>query len=114
MSVVRVKDGVLFKLGTPASFRLVSAIEVACRTLDYGDFTITSGADGEHSGPLDPHHEGNAYDIRSHDFPEAQKPVVLNALMAILGTEKFYGFLEVPGTSDEHFHVQLRHGVTYP
>jgi len=114
MSVVRVKPGVEFSIIAPGGFRILSALEQACRKLDYGDFTITSGTEGEHSGPTDPHKRGEAYDLRSKDFSEALRPVILNAILAILGTENFFGFMEAPGTDNEHFHFQVRKGMTYP
>ncbi len=114
MSVVRVKDGVLFTVITPGGFRILSAVEQACRKLNYGDFTITSACDGEHSGPLDPHKEGKAYDVRSHDFPEAQKPIILNALQALLPSDQFFCFLENIGLPNEHWHCQVKKGTTYP
>lgn len=90
---------------------MLAAFDSVARSLQC-DLTITSACDGEHSGPNDPHHRGEAYDIRSHDF--ANKESVLQAVMNELGTEKFFGFLEDPGTENEHFHFQVRKGGTYP
>jgi hypothetical protein len=42
------------------------------------------------------------------------KPVILNALGALLPTSNFYAFLEAPGTANEHIHVQVRKGTQYP
>lgn len=87
--------------------------------------TITSGTEGLHSGESDPHHRGEAYDIRSQDFDPVMRPTVLASIMHGLGlpqpgstateifTEQFYGFLEAAGTANEHFHVQLRKGHVY-
>jgi hypothetical protein len=113
-SVVRVKEGVLFSKIAPGGFRILSAIEQVCRKLNYGDFTITSACDGVHSGPTDPHPEGKAYDVRSHNFLESQKPIILNALQALLPSDEFYCFLEKPGTPDEHWHCQVKKGTEYP
>ena len=114
MSVVRVKDGVLFAVIAPGGFRILSAIEQACRKLNLGDFTITSACDGEHSGPNDPHHRGEAYDVRSHDFPAERKPTILNAFQALLPGDQFYCFLESAGTPNEHWHLQVKKGTEYP
>jgi len=129
--VVRVKPGVLFTTIAPAGFRLLGAIERAARAVN-ATLTITSACDGAHSGPDDPHHRGEAYDVRSRDLPEAVKHLVLAEIMracndddvgpahpipAIAGslaTSKFFGFLEAAGTDNEHLHVQLRQGRTYP
>src|SRR5208283_2898249 len=101
MNVVRVKDGVEFTVIAPGGFRILSAIDrvaASCGT----DLTITSACDGEHSGPNDPHHRGEAYDVRSHDFADRpSKAEFLTECMAILGTVYFFGFLEAPGTDNE-------------
>lgn len=128
MGALRVKDGVEFKRIAPAGFRLLSAIEETAEHLLY-DLTITSGTDGAHSGPNDPHHRGEAYDVRSHDVPAEQRQALLEHVMWRLSsglddepapssggliTRLFFGWLENAGTDDEHFHFQLRHGATYP
>jgi len=107
------KSGVLFTVIAPGGFRILSAIEQAAKALNC-DLVITSGCDGEHSGTNDPHHRGEAYDVRSHDMSPEQKDAVLARVMNVLGWEKFYGFLESPGTDNEHFHVQVAKGTTYP
>lgn len=107
----------------PAGIRILAALDAAARTLG-SDLTVSSGADGDHSGYGDPHHDGNAYDVRSHDFGTEFKQTVLETVMAQLGTatpdsgglvtDKFFGWLEQAGTPNEHFHFQLRHGQSYP
>jgi hypothetical protein len=113
MSVVQVKSNVLFTVIAPGGFRILSAIDQCAAKLD-SDLVITSGCDGEHSGPADPHHSGNAYDVRSHDFTPEQKDQVLAQIMTILGWDRFYGFLESPNTDNEHFHFQVKKGTVYP
>ena len=113
MGVVLVKSNVLFTVIAPAGFRILSAIDQCAAKLDC-DLVITSGCDGTHSGPADPHHSGEAYDIRSHDFSPEQKDRILAQIMNALGPDHFYGFLEAPGTDNEHFHIQRRKGTTYP
>lgn len=110
---LRVKDGVEFSLIAPGGFRILSALETTARKLGV-DLWITSGSDGEHSGPLDPHKLGKAYDVRSHDFADDFKAVVLNCLQALLPSDQFYCFLENPGAADEHWHCQVRKGTEYP
>jgi len=129
--LVLVKAGVEFTTIAPAGFRLLGAIELAARRVNV-TLTITSACDGTHSGPEDPHHRGEAYDIRSHDLPEAVKQAVLGEIMracnddgvgpaqpvpgiaSSLATSKFFGWLEGAGTDTEHIHVQIRKGRTYP
>ena len=111
MSVL-VKPGCEFSVVAPAGYVILRAFRTASRKIG-SDLTITSGTDGLHSGPLDVHHAGEAYDVRSHDFPMALRPVVLKAVMDELGWERFYGYLEVPGTDNEHFHFQRRKFTTF-
>lgn len=112
MGTVQVKSNVLFTIIAPAGFRILSAIDQCAAKLDC-DLVITSGCDGAHSGPADPHHTGEAYDLRSHDFSQEQKDVILAQINTMLG-DRFYGFLETPGTDNEHFHFQRAKGTTYP
>lgn len=129
--VVRVKPGVLFTTIAPAGFRLLAGIERTARQLSL-ELTITSACDGEHSGPDDPHHRGEAYDVRTHGMSEAMKDAVCRMIIGScsdgfevppfplastprsIATAQFLGFIEKPGTPDEHIHVQLRKGRIYP
>jgi len=112
MGCVYVKSGVLFTIIAPGGFRILSAVDQTALALDL-DLVITSGCDGVHSGPGDPHHSGNAYDIRSHDLTSDQKDKVLVWLIKLLGPA-FYVFLESPNTDNEHFHAQVKKGTIYP
>jgi len=113
MGVLRVKSGVQFAVIAPGGFRILRALDLAAASLPH-DLVISSGTDGCHSGELDPHHRGEAYDVRSHDLEYEQKPVVLRLIMAGLGGENFFGFLEAPDTDNEHFHLQVRKGTVFP
>lgn len=113
MGVLRVKDGAQFTRIAPGGFRILGALDRACQQLGL-DLTVSSACDGAHSGPDDPHHSGNAYDVRSHDFDAPTKAKVLAEVMGLLGWERFYGFLEAPGTDNEHFHFQVKKGTVYP
>ena len=111
--VVLVKASVqFFDPPTPGGFRILSAVDQCANKL--GDLRITSGCDGAHSGPDDPHHTGNAFDVGSHEFSTEQKDLILAQIMNYLGWERFYGFLESPGTDNEHFHFQVKKGTVYP
>lgn len=113
MNVLRVKEGVLFSTIAPAGFRILSAIDQVSQALSV-DLVITSGTDGEHSGPNDPHHRGEAYDVRCQGFSAELKDQILAGVMRKLGFDRFYGFLEAAGTTNEHFHFQVKKGTTYP
>lgn len=121
---VRIKEGVVFNItedSAPAMAHMLSALDMIARQTHH-DLTITSAADGTHSGPEDPHPLGRALDIRSKDL--ADKQIVLNRIKLFLGEEKFYIFLEDAldanateeerAQSNEHFHLQVRHGAEYP
>ena len=113
MGVIRVKANVQFTVIAPGGFRILSAFDRFVANQDY-DMVLTSACDGEHSGPTDPHHSGNAYDLRSHDFTPDQKDAIVAQIMATLGWDRFYGFLEAPNTDNEHFHFQVKKGTVYP
>lgn len=113
MGVVYVKPGVEFTVIAPGGFRILSAIDQAATTLGR-DLTITSGTDGTHSGPDDPHHRGEAYDVRSHDLASNVKYEVLATINGFLNQDQFYGFLEAPDTDNEHYHFQVKKGTVYP
>lgn len=111
MGVVRVKDGVQFTVIAPGGFRILTAIDLTAKLEDI-DLVITSACDGAHSGPNDPHHRGEAYDVRSKGLEN--KEAVLAHINALLDQEHFYGFLESPGTDNEHFHFQVKKGTVFP
>lgn len=108
-----VSDGAKFDVMAPGGFRILSALDCAAETLGI-IIRVTSGTDGCHSGQADPHHRGDAYDFGSHEFTETTKQRILDEAMEILNFEHFYGFLESPGTANEHFHFQVKKGTVYP
>ncbi len=111
--VVRVKEGVQFTTIAPGGFRILNAIETTARKAGF-DLEITSACDGMHSGPNDPHHRGEAYDVRTHGFSQGEKMTILNCFLSLLPADRFYCFLEAPNTSNEHWHCQVKKGTTYP
>ncbi|SRR6266852_1129405 len=111
MGVIRVKPGVEFTKIATGGFHILMALTALVEALPF-DVTITSACDGEHSGPNDPHHRGEAYDVRSHDLPD--KLAFLVRFKGALGESSFYAFLEDPDTDNEHIHVQVKKGTTYP
>lgn len=111
MGVVRVKDGVQFSKIAPGGFELLRAITQAADESNH-DVTITSGTDGLHSGADDPHHRGEAYDVRTNDIPD--KNALLFAIKSKLAPDHFYVFIEAEGTANEHIHGQVKKGTTYP
>ena len=115
MGTIHVKYGVVFTLQLPpAGARILEVLKRLVQGYPF-DVTITSAADGEHSGPADPHHTGEAFDLRVHGLTAAQKSLLLHDLQAGLYREprQFYAVLEAPETPNEHIHVQRRNGVAY-
>lgn len=108
--MIRVKAGVTW-VYAPGLFRMLEALKHISTSLGV-DLTITSAADGAHSGPTDPHKTGNALDIRTHNLTDAQKKAVLAGLAAELCPD-FTMFLEAPATANEHIHCQRAYGTTY-
>jgi hypothetical protein len=115
MAKILIKDGVDFGTSlAPAGARILEELKAIVSNYDF-DITITSARDGVHSGPLDPHHSGEAFDLRTHDQTDEQKQRLLNDLQTALykTPRRFFAFLEAPGTENEHIHVQRRSATAY-
>jgi hypothetical protein len=112
MGVLRTKPGVLFAEIAPGGFHILAALD-GCAEAMKRDLAITSACDGQHSGPLDPHYRGEAFDVRTKDMIPAQKKFLIDFTMEILGWEFFYGFLEAEGTPNEHAHFQVKKGTVF-
>lgn len=111
MPCVRVKEGVQFAVIAPGGFMILAAIQAAAISISH-DLTITSGTDGEHSGPDDPHLRGEAYDVRTNDLSD--KNAALAAIEKNLPPANFFIFIEDEGTTNEHIHGQVRKNTAYP
>lgn len=125
-------NGVLFKAGCDtrvlgkAGVRMLGVLDALARQFGQ-DITVTCANDGHK--PPDPHVSGEAFDIRSHDWPEDRKQAVLHELMIALSdnpvhdaphavsiglaTAHFYGQLENHNLPAEHIHVQRRNNTVY-
>ena len=81
---------------------------------------VTSIDDGKHS-TNSKHYKGEALDIRTHNFEDTMsKRVFMNTYLRELNkhpeaaeTDKFIILHESIGTPNEHFHVQVKKGMTY-
>lgn len=112
---ILVKAGVDFGSSlAPAGAQILEKIKQLVASYNF-NLTITSARDGVHSGPLDPHHSGEAFDLRTHGLSQAQVDLLLNDLKAALYQDprRFYAFVEAAGTPNEHIHVQRRAGTVY-
>ena len=115
MGRLLVKPSVDFGLFlAPAGARILDVLKRLVPSYSF-DVTITSARDSTHSGPSDPHHSGEAFDLRTHDLTDHQKALLLADLRETLykTPRKFWGDLEAPGQPHEHIHCQRRKGVTY-
>lgn len=122
------KNDVQFATIAPAGFRLLAALDTVSRRMRL-DLMLTSGTDGQHSGPTDPHYRGEAYDVRTHTLSAADKVAMVKGVLELVSmgpddgpvmasggwaTRCFFGFVEAAGTPNEHAHFQVRKGVTFP
>lgn len=106
---ILLKPGVVIEPLAPAGARILEVLKGLSLPFPA---TITSGRDGQHSGPADPHRHGEAFDVRTRGLQDDQKAALLEGLHVGLGS-RFFAFLEAPGTPNEHIHVQRRKGTTY-
>lgn len=124
--VILVKDSVRFDRIAPAGFRILAALDRACKVIGC-DLVITCGTEAHDED--DPHTLGEAYDVRVRTLPA---PVLIRLyywLTAELGP-LFTVLYEVPqvdpkdplaliaypnpGASSAHLHIQRKKGTVYP
>lgn len=114
--MLTVKEGVDFGSSlAPAGARILDVLKRLAPTYDF-DLCVTSARDGVHSGPNDPHHSGEAFDIRSNGLNSLQIARLLHDLQAALtmgAPRRFYVLYEAAGTPGAHIHVQRRAGTSY-
>ena len=127
MYAIWFKEGCQTTRIAPSGARILAAIQTAAQVVKH-DLVITCGCDSHPES--DPHTKGEAFDIRSHDIPPGLKPDVLQAIMRALQndlvtdpilpkdggfvTQQFFGWLELAGEPDEHWHIQQRNNTVYP
>jgi len=100
-----------FGIITPALLHLLATVEEYARYHDYTVIVLSStdGAHAVYSG----HARGEAIDFRCRDLITARdQHQFLADLLTRLGPE-FHGSHEHPGRPNEHYHLQLRRGVTF-
>ena len=120
-------QAVKFATIAPAGFRILAAASELAKDWPE-DIFITSGTDGIHSGPTDPHLRGSGYDFQTNKWPIETQQAFVRAIVERAegngesavsvgggwGTTHFWGFVEAFGTPNNHGHVQLRQGVSLP
>lgn len=134
MNVLRVfqfanpEQRVRFDTIAPAGFRILAAVDAVAK-LWSSDVFITSGTEGTHSGPNDPHKTGEAYDFECRLWPYERKRLFVQMVLELLVehqaehaenignqwfTSRFFGQIEDLGGPNEHIHIQRRKGTVYP
>lgn len=124
--ITRYKDGVQIRPDS-AGTRLLGAIDRVAMNSPY-DVTVTCGSEAH--PPNDVHSQGRAFDLRTHDFNDAEKADLLRAILAeltdeppdilqipgiwyALATDEWFGQIEDHNGPNEHCHVQLRNGAVF-
>lgn len=78
------------------------------------DIVITSGNDSQSHSAKSRHYSDEALDVRSKNFKDNNaKAHFILKLQSLLGI-KFTILFESKGTANEHFHVQVKKGETFP
>lgn len=112
MSRLVVKPGVEFAVVAFSGYLILDTLKHISILMNR-DLVITSGTDGVHSGPTDPHKLGEAYDVRSNDMTLTEKNKFITIFQQLLNEDDFYCFLESPGDANEHFHCQRAKGTIF-
>ena len=106
---------VYFEILTPALIHIFSVLDFMDRKyhgVKPDKLVITAMANGVHA-PNSKHYKGEALDLRSNNFPTREsKRAFRTDLEKELGP-KFRVLLEAEGTLNEHFHIQVKKGLTY-
>lgn len=88
-------------------------VELDGRTYLGQDITVSSINDGDEHKPGSRHYTDEAVDVRCHDLAGVDKQRFLTQIGRELDA-KFSVLLEDEGTPNEHIHIQVRKGGTYP
>jgi hypothetical protein len=122
MRIIEVKSSVVLKRWTPAIEWIFYCLNTAQNTFDFiPTLVITSINDGNHIiGSR--HYTDEAVDVRSKNFLNIESKVkFMNSLLIILNSspkvikeDSFTILLEDERTDNEHFHIQVSKGKTYP
>ena len=114
MKIIQFKDNVRIKRWTPAIATIIDTAEVLMNRYPWiPELTVTSCNDSQHL-PTSKHYTDEAIDIRSKNFnDDTDKRLFATSLQEMLGP-RFTVLLENFGTFNEHFHIQVKKGETFP
>jgi hypothetical protein len=100
---MQLKHGVSVK-GIAPQFALMACVIDDVYHKHECEMIVTAGVDGKHmDGSL--HYKGLAMDVRTHNVPRAELPILLAEVRGFLGDE-FDVILEGEGTDNEHLHAE--------
>ena len=110
--MIRFKSEVKLDFTSPAICHILYNLSKVSKINDV-DLTITSGNDSTAHARDSKHYTNQAMDVRSHDFEPNMKTLIFEEIKKELGS-RFFVDLENEGGPNEHFHIQVRKGGTFP
>ena len=116
MAIKLKSNSVVFTELTPSLAYILYALEKFHRTnrVDQPtDLVITSMNDSEHS-PNSRHYKNEAIDLRSKNFKSLEDKKIFRYELELTLGPFFTVILENEGTENEHFHIQVKKGLTFP
>ncbi len=116
MAIKLKSKSVVFTELTPALAYILYALERFHRTSKVDqptDLVITSMNDSNHS-PKSRHYKNEAIDIRSKNFGDIEDKKIFQYELELSLGPFFTVLFENEGTENEHFHVQVKKGLSYP
>jgi len=111
--IITKSEEVYFSQLTPAMAYMLYKLEQFHRRNVGPDLVITAMANGTHMTGSK-HYTNEAMDIRSHNFLDTDSKLDFARDFGSFLGPKFTVILESIGQSNEHFHVQVKRGGTYP
>ncbi len=113
MRYVSFKDGVRFKRWTPFLNLILDTLHIIQNKYDWvPDLVVTSVNDSTHMVGSR-HYSDEAIDLRSKNFQNVSHKAQFVAILRVyLDMNTFTILFENEGEVNEHFHIQVRKGVT--
>lgn len=112
--IIHFKSNVRFKRWTKALNEMITASDIIMNRYEWiPELIITSVNDSVHN-KNSRHYKDEAIDIRSKNFKNLQDKLMFKSALADELGPKFTVLLEGLDTPNEHFHVQVKKGETFP
>lgn len=116
MAIFTKSSKVIFTELTPGLAFILYALEKFHRRKTVNqpeNLVITSINDGKHQDDSR-HYKNEAVDIRSKSFASREDKRIFRYELELFLGSFFRVLLENEGTENEHFHIQVKKGMTYP